>query len=174
MLFQSKIWEVTCANLQKAEQGAVIKSHKSEVSRSSGIQFYLPTSTHTEYTWRYTHIHRYTCNIYFWNVFWNNGLTTYLCLCMCITCVYQAVLCSSLSPSEDLVRHLEILKGGISYKKVFPMLKIGNNPMMQGVRSLYGSTKGHLETGQLKAGIINWAGTVVMPARIIISVIIHV
>lgn len=79
----------------------------------------------------------------------------HLCLCMCTTCVYQAVLCSSLSPSEDLVRHLEILKGGISYKKVFPMLKIGNNPMMQGVRSLYDSTKGHLETGQLKAGIIN-------------------
>lgn len=35
------------------------------------------------------------------------------------------------------------------------MLKIGNNPMIQGVRSLYGSTKGRLKTGQLKAGTIN-------------------
>lgn len=54
------------------------------------------------------------------------------------------------------------------------MLKIGNNPMMQGVGSLYGSTKGHLKTEQLKEVIINLAGIDVIPTRIIISVIIHV
>lgn len=46
--------------------------------------------------------------------------------------------------------------------------------MMQGVRSLYGSTKGRLETGQLKEGIINLAGIDMIPTRIMISVIIHV
>lgn len=54
------------------------------------------------------------------------------------------------------------------------MLKIGNSTMMQGVRYLYGSTKGRLKTGQLKEGIINLARIYMMPTRIIISVIIHV
>ena len=51
---------------------------------------------------------------------------------------------------------------------------MGNNIMMQRVRSLYGSTKGHLKTGRLKEGIINLAEIDMMPMRIIISVIIHV
>lgn len=75
--------------------------------------------------------------------------------------------------SADLVRHLGISKGVITFFKVSPILRMGNNKI-QGVGFLCGSTMNGLKGGKINEGIINLAGIDIMQFIIIISFVIHV